>query len=229
MDVCFQEIFERICHITNTTTQVELAKLLGIRQSSISDAKRRSSIPAEWYMTLFEKFGLNPDWLKKGFGPMYLRTEQGYTPSDVRLGTQHLVPSRFESTMSSSVPVPVYSCDCSDAEASRLKPLRIMSLPPYFVPPQIKVFSVNSAAMEPTILRKAHVGVDTSATRPVSGEIFALISPHEGIMLRRLYVNPTTQTILVRADAPAHPECSFPIGDLQRCILGRVSWVLQSF
>ena len=76
----FAEIYERIKLATNSRTQVELAEVLDIRQSSISDAKRRNSVPGDWFMKLFEKFGLNPDWLKQGVGPMYLRTEQGYVP-----------------------------------------------------------------------------------------------------------------------------------------------------
>ena len=78
----FAEIYERIKLATNSRTQVELAEVLDIRQSSISDAKRRNSVPGDWFMKLFEKFGLNPDWLKQGVGPMYLRTEQGYVPED---------------------------------------------------------------------------------------------------------------------------------------------------
>ncbi|MCA1946032.1 MAG: helix-turn-helix domain containing protein, partial [Desulfovibrio sp.] len=76
----FEEIFDRIKVATNTRTQVELAEVLDIRQSSISDAKRRDSVPSDWYLKLFEKYGLNPDWLKSGLGPMYLKSEQGYEP-----------------------------------------------------------------------------------------------------------------------------------------------------
>lgn len=78
----FTEIYERIKLAANCRTQVELAELLNIRQSSISDAKRRDSVPGDWYMKLFERFGLNPDWLKYGVGPLYLRTEKGYCPQE---------------------------------------------------------------------------------------------------------------------------------------------------
>ena len=78
----FTEIYERIKLATNCRTQVELAELLNIRQSSISDAKRRDSVPGDWYMKLFEHFGLNPDWLKYGVGPLYLRTDKGYCPQE---------------------------------------------------------------------------------------------------------------------------------------------------
>ena len=72
----------RIKTVSRTQTQTELAKLLEVSQSSVAEAKRRQSIPADWYLKLFEKLGVNPDWLKKGNGPVYLRTEAGYVPSD---------------------------------------------------------------------------------------------------------------------------------------------------
>ena len=72
----FTEIYERIKLVTNCRTQVELAELLNIRQSSISDAKRRDSVPGDWYMKLFERFGSHllgyPVLLAVVFAVMYL-------------------------------------------------------------------------------------------------------------------------------------------------------------
>lgn len=76
----FKEIVTRMNAVTHTRTQTELATWLEIKQSSISDAKRRKSIPSKWYLTLFEKMGVNPDWLKKGTGPIYVRAEAGCLP-----------------------------------------------------------------------------------------------------------------------------------------------------
>lgn len=56
---------------TNTRTQVELAECLGIRQSSVSDAKRRNSIPSDWLVTLAMQLGLHPQWVLTGKGGMY--------------------------------------------------------------------------------------------------------------------------------------------------------------
>lgn len=62
----------RIFEAAQCRTQVELAHLLGIRQSSISDAKRRNSVPAEWLVTLLRLRGVNPDWILNGVEPKYL-------------------------------------------------------------------------------------------------------------------------------------------------------------
>lgn len=61
----------RIRELTGARTQVEMATLLGIRQSSISDAKRRGTCPPEWQMQ-FVRNGLNPVWILTGEGPKFL-------------------------------------------------------------------------------------------------------------------------------------------------------------
>ena len=63
----FQEQLERIKLISDARTQVELAKFLGIRQSEVSDAKRRREIPSSWLVILM--LNVNPEWILTGKGP----------------------------------------------------------------------------------------------------------------------------------------------------------------
>ena len=56
----FQDAYERILQSTGLRTQTDVAAMLGVKQSSISDAKRRNHIPDSWILTLFNKKGLNP-------------------------------------------------------------------------------------------------------------------------------------------------------------------------
>lgn len=62
----------RIFEVAGCQTQLELAAILNIRQSSISDAKRRGAIPSDWLIKLFQLRGVNPDWIMKGSGPKFL-------------------------------------------------------------------------------------------------------------------------------------------------------------
>ena len=64
MNLLYEETMARIKTVSRTQTQTELAKLLEVSQSSVAEAKRRQSIPADCYLKLFEKLGVNPDWLK---------------------------------------------------------------------------------------------------------------------------------------------------------------------
>lgn len=67
----FDDIYERIKLALQVRTQVELAEKIKIKQSSISDAKRRRSIPTDWLIKLHDTYDLNIDWLRWGKGPMY--------------------------------------------------------------------------------------------------------------------------------------------------------------
>ena len=63
----------RFFEAASCRTQQELAAFLGVRQSSVSDAKRRDSIPAEWLITLLRKKWVNPFWVMTGCGTRLLK------------------------------------------------------------------------------------------------------------------------------------------------------------
>ena len=73
-----QRIFEalRVTH----RTQVVLADILDIRQSSISDAKRRASIPAEWLLHLYMQYNIRPEYILNGSLPI---SKYAYEGSDI--------------------------------------------------------------------------------------------------------------------------------------------------
>ncbi|MEG2139885.1 MAG: helix-turn-helix domain-containing protein [Bilophila sp.] len=226
----FQEVYNRIRCATNARTQTELAAVLEIRQSSISDAKRRDSVPADWYMKLFEKFGLNPDWLKNGTGPMFLRIDQVYTPVEAPPGGLKEDPAHYADPTAISVLSTVYATQCPYEEgnpAPDLQPLGKIALPQSYVTPQTLVFHIESDALAPLVHRGAHVGVDSSCTHPISGEVYAVLMPHEGVALKRLFLDNDTKCFQLRTEQPGHPAAFLPAQDCPQRLLGRVSWVLQ--
>ena len=121
MNLLYDETMARIKTVSRTQTQTELAKLLEVSQSSVAEAKRRQSIPADWYLKLFEKLGVNPDWLKKGNGPVYLRTEAGYVPSDG--DGPPIDPGLLGSPLAQSALAPVYAM-CGDSPPQAIRPRR---------------------------------------------------------------------------------------------------------
>jgi phage repressor protein C with HTH and peptisase S24 domain len=226
----FDEVFERIKMATNTRTQVELAEVLDIRQSSISDAKRRNSVPSDWYMKLFEKFGLNPDWLKMGSGPMYLRTEQGYQPVDGPAAGQVFEdPAKYGDPDAKSTVVTVYAMHDDQAAEEELphKSLSKLSVPQSFAGAAMQVFRVDATSMEPLIAKGAFVCLDTQQKSIISGELYGVFIPYEGIAIRRVFLDAQNQRFILRSENPALPEQYLPLGKHHSSIVGRVSWVLQ--
>ena len=68
----FDTQMERIKLITGKRTQAELAEFFGIRQSSVSDAKRRGKIPSSWLVILMRVKNVFPEWVLTGKGPCYV-------------------------------------------------------------------------------------------------------------------------------------------------------------
>ncbi len=82
----FDEQMGRIRLATGKRTQAELADFLGIRQSSISDARRRGKIPPGWLVTLVRLQNVHPEWVLTGKGACYafvpLESSEADGPAD---------------------------------------------------------------------------------------------------------------------------------------------------
>ena len=222
MSDSFDNALERIMKATGTRTQVELATILGIKQSSISDAKKRKSVPAEWYIKLYRSHGLNPDWLAYGLEPVYLVSGKKEIP-----GLAESVGGYGLRNPSRKVPL----CSMTKAEAEDAEqPLQVlgeMDVPESFYRPGLVVVQMDGASMEPVIRKGAYVGVDKDQTRVHSGEIFAVRVPFEGLAIRRLFYDAENAKLILRSENKDHPDQIVPVGKDASLILGRAIWVLQ--
>ena len=228
----FMEIYRRMQLATNTRTQSELAKILEVRQSSISDAKRRDTIPSGWYMTLFEKFGLSQDWLRYGTGPMYLRTEQGYMPQEGPADGVKEEPAHYSDPAAKAKLVTVYSMACQPNGANRIPELEAvgkLALPSSFAGQDTLVLRMHHNDMAPTVCRDAYLGVDTTDTQPVSGGVFVLKDDHMGLLVRRVFLDcGSACCYFLRSDDAQCPESTMQPEDFTARIVGRASWVMQN-
>lgn len=68
----FDAAYARIREACGVRTQTEVSAYLGVRQSCISDAKRRMTVPAAWLLTLLTREGVNPTWILTGEGSKFL-------------------------------------------------------------------------------------------------------------------------------------------------------------
>ncbi len=179
-------------------------------------------------MKLFEQFGLNPDWLKKGSGPMYLRTEQGYSPVDAPLTGVSEESIRYGSPDAKSTIVSVYSTQSSLGEgepASLL--LGRLNIPQSFASQGLYVVRTEVSGMEPYIQKGAFVGVDTLQKHVASGELYGVSLPYEGLVIKRVYVDMQDSRLVLRSEKASYPEVYLPLKGHEAHIVGRVAWVLQ--
>jgi phage repressor protein C with HTH and peptisase S24 domain len=227
MNEHFNDMLDRIMKATGAKTQVELAKVLDIRQSSISDAKRRKSVPAEWLLKLYRSRGLNPDWIVDGQGEVYLKPDM---EGAFALPEVNEPQAAYQRSPARGRVVNVSSMAGKMNGDGQWRPefIEQLSLAEIYHAPNLLVVKVDGSAMEPIMRRGSYVGIDTDQKRVLSGEIYALTLPEEGLALRRVFWDADAGVFRLRAENPAHPERLLPAGQEKAVILGRCIWVIQS-
>lgn len=222
----FEEAMERIKKATGARTQVQLAEVLEVRQSSISDAKRRCSVPSDWFLKLYRSHGLNPNWLSDGQEPVYLNASRGSVSADNLLRE---TPASYGRTNARGRLVQVSTMAGASADPSvwSPQPTEDLSIPESFHRPELLVLRVDSAGMEPLIVRGAFVGIDTAQRQHPDGELCAVHFPHQGLLIRRVYYQ--DGQFILRAEDKTHADLHVPADEMAARTLGRVVWVIQSF
>ena len=62
----FSEVFERIRRETDIKNTVQLAKIVGFAQPTVSKKKKLKKFPVEWAYTIGQKYGILTEWIMKG-------------------------------------------------------------------------------------------------------------------------------------------------------------------
>jgi len=73
MNIKFNIFFERVSKPLGITSLTELADILKVNRSAITQARKKDSVPANWLLELFRCYRLNPDWLEGGSGPQFIK------------------------------------------------------------------------------------------------------------------------------------------------------------
>ncbi len=71
MTISFEAILQRVFEATGLESQNDLARALGVNRSAITQARKKGTIPEKWLLKLYRHFGLNPDWVATGTGPVF--------------------------------------------------------------------------------------------------------------------------------------------------------------
>lgn len=77
----FIDAFNRVRLETDLQTQERLARFLGIRQSSVSGAKKRNRFPSAWAEKIGKHYNLRYEWIMEGQEPK--RLVPGMSQNDV--------------------------------------------------------------------------------------------------------------------------------------------------
>jgi hypothetical protein len=219
----FEDAFERIKKATGLRTQVEVAKLLDIRQSSISDAKRRKSIPDGWLIKLYQLYGLNPNWVLEGEQPQFLGERKGGALAVMESSEGYVARKPRHHT------VPVCAMTLPEgAEGGWVEtPIESITIADRFHRPSLLVVRIDEEHMEPLIRRGAYIGIDKDRKTIRSGGIYALDLPVEGLVIKRVSYDAENAKLLLRSENPSFEDQQMPAEEGASRVVGRVIWVLQ--
>lgn len=216
----FEDAYARIQAATRTRTQTEIANLLGIKQSSISDAKKKNTIPDGWLITLYRALGLEPDWVLYGQEPVSRR--EGFS---LETGVRESLGEYAGATTKATV----YAMGRADPETGAWTREGLESIPIFeqLKRPALLVVRMDNMSMEPSIRRGAYVGIDCDDTRFRSGEVYALEIPGEGLAVKRIIRDLEARRLSLVSDNPAHQPQHFPLENPGITPIGKVVWIIQ--
>lgn len=210
----FEDIYSRVMEAAGAETQMDLARRLGIRQSSVSDAKKKKRVPSSWILSLCIESGWNPRWIVSGEPPRRLVVGGG---NDVESDTDGL---RI---------VPVVSTELKrdkkrgwlGAETGRI------CIPGSFDAAGMLVVQCGDSGLEPFIRRGAYVGLETGRLNIADGDLYAVHLPGAGLVFRRVFLDIGQETLVLKGENKNQPPLSLPLAKKEAHLVGRVAWTLQ--
>jgi len=219
----FEDAYARIQAATKTRTQTEIAALLGIKQSSISDAKKKNTIPDGWLITLYRACGLEPDWILYGQEPASRR--EGFAMAEGVSGVRETAHEYAAAPARTTV----YAMARTDPETGAWlrESLECIPLIESLSRPHLLVVKMDNACMEPVIRHGAYVGIDCNVVRIRTGEIYALDFPGEGLVIKRVVRDLEAKRLSLLADNPSHPVQHLPLETPGITPIGKAIWVIQ--
>jgi phage repressor protein C with HTH and peptisase S24 domain len=209
----FNIFFERITQATGLRTLSDLADLLEVNRSAITQARKKDSVPATWLLHLYRVKGLNPDWLEGGPGPDIIALDSQ--------GSQHYraVPKVKARLCAGGGSFEVAS------EVEKFYSFDNVWLQRKGDADQMVLMDVFGHSMTPEIKEGDTVMVDQSQKDVIAGAIYA-VGIDDTIMVKRLEKHPHKLVLLSdnREFAPIF-LASEEMGSIR--IIGKVLWVCR--
>lgn len=226
-------VLDRMKLATGTKSDTAFAQSIGIRQSSVSAAKDRRSIPPVWAVQIAQKYGVSMDWLM--FGREVAKTGEGTTSNveaslqaNIYNGKETLTCADCEVTMIPMVEARLSAGSGSwetSAEADRHYAFRTDFLRRKGNTTAMVLMRVAGDSMEPEVKDNDVVLIDTSNTTPYPGRLYA-VAIQELVYLKM--VNATPDKLVLTSANPAYGPMEIDArGDLHNGIkiIGKAVWV----
>ncbi len=204
----FDIFYRKVQKNLGLRSQSELADILGVHRSAVTQAKRKNTVPAAWLLKLGEHFNLDTGWLAStGAGPPVRREAITAVPR-VR-ARLHAGGGSFET-----------SPEIESYYAFSRSWLRRKGNPE-----QMVLMDVIGDSMSPVIEAGDTVLVDQSRTEIYAGGIYA-VGIDDTVMVKRLEKHPHS-LVLISANSRYAPVHLSREEHNRIRIIGRVVWICR--
>jgi phage repressor protein C with HTH and peptisase S24 domain len=202
----FDAFMRRVEKGARVRSQNQLAGVLGIHRSAVTQAKRRDSVPRQWAYRLAEAFDLDARWLLTG-------KSDPATAADDELFWVPWVEARLSAGGGSFE---------TGSTVRKTLPFNRAQLQGLGTPAALVAMEVSGDSMEPGIRAGDTVMIDQSQTALVAGGIFA-VGIDDTILVKRLEKRPGQLALI--SDNRAYETVLIDAGAANVRILGRVVWL----
>lgn len=213
MIIDLKEIGHRIRAIRGKRNGDEFGEFIGVSRATVSVYERGEGWPRpETLDKIIQLSGKPADWLLYGRGdgelPVVAEPQEEYT---------------------ATMPVHALAGAGNPCCIDQLEPIGQIIVQKSYNGPNIHVVEIRGTSMEPTIMDGAHVGVDVTAKEIVSGQMYAVYIPHEGIVVKRIWIGP--ELVKIASDNPTAPDHDMLSERINwdTFVQGKVKWVIQEY
>lgn len=212
----FDGFFRRVREVAKISSQQELARLLNVNRSAVTQAKKRDSVPEMWVYKLSRDLGVSQEWLESGRG--------GAAPSRL--------PEPQESEFAKVPKVNARLCagggsfevggDVEDYYAFRNEWVRRKGNPEAMV-----LMDIFGNSMEPEIKEGDTVLIDQSKKSIIAGGIYA-VGIEDTVMVKRVEKRPGA--ILLFSDNHEYSPVELRGEEMTNArIIGKVVWCCREY
>ena len=225
MVIPFNIFFRRISEKTDISTQMDLAKALGVNRSAITQAKVRNAVPQKWILALSRKYAISPDWLEFGEGSVKTRR-------DVQQSHSVLLHSISDSAVEIVLVPKVKATLCAGGGSLEFEavPVSEHPLPRTWLsrmgsPGDMVFMDVIGNSMEPGIRDGDMVLVDQSR-KEVSQRSILAVGYEEAIFIKRL--EKRSGALVMLSDNPDYEPVEIRGEEIDSFrIIGKVVWLCR--
>jgi phage repressor protein C with HTH and peptisase S24 domain len=210
MKIDLIKIGERIKTVRGDQSGEKFGAQIGVSTNMVSMYENGAAWPkAQTLAKIIKISGKSADWLLFG------------TPE------ADLVVAENEPEYTVTMPVRALAGAGDPCCIDQLNPIGQITVSKDYDGPNIQVIQIRGNSMEPTYMDGAHVGVDITSREVISGQAYAVYIPHEGIVVKRIWIGPELVTIASdNPSAPSHEVMADRV-NWDTFIQGRVKWVIQ--